>query len=612
MTTPVTNVPLTSTKGRTGGATSGDGKVDGARLAVLANRLDSIVRRMENTLQRSARSGVISVARDFSCCVLTPDCDLLASGDGLPIHVMAGTDEMCRTMMKFHPDFRRGDAFLHNSPYHGNTHAADHAIIVPVFDDEGVHRLTVLAKAHQADCGNSIPTTYMDSARDVYHEGALIFPAVQVQRDYRDIDDIIRMCLLRIRVPDQWLGDFRATVGAARIGEREFQALGREMGWDTLEKLIAAWFDYSETRMRDVVRRLPSGSATAATRYDPIPEVPEGVPIKASVRIDAAAGTVHCDLTDNPDCLPCGLNLTEATSRTAAMIGIFNSIDHTVPKNAGSFRCIEVKLRENCVVGIPRHPASCSVATTNISDRVIAVVQRALSELGEGIGMAEAGYTYTPAAAVISGNDPRHEGKPFVNQIMLGDTVGPGGPHADGWLTFCHAGNAGLMYYDSVEVDELHHPIRIEERRIIPDSEGPGRLRSAPAQRTVFAPVGTDLRVIYASDGMINLAAGARGGGIGTAAGQWRQRFDGALEPLPASGDVTIAQGESVVCRSSSGGGYGPAHERDPARVARDVREGYVSRARAQSVYGVVLDANLTVDEVRTNEIRASLERRRG
>ena len=39
-----------------------------------------------------------------------------------------------------------------------------------------------LAKAHQADCGNALPTTYMPFARDVYEEGSLVFPAVRIQR----------------------------------------------------------------------------------------------------------------------------------------------------------------------------------------------------------------------------------------------------------------------------------------------------------------------------------------------------------------------------------------------------------------------------------------------
>ena len=100
--------------------------------------------------------------------------------------------------------------FLHNSPYHGDSHPADHTLLMPVIDDKVEHHFTLLAKAHQADIGNSIPTTYHGTARDVYEEGALIFPAVQVVKNYETIDDIIRMCRMRIRVPDQWYVDFLA------------------------------------------------------------------------------------------------------------------------------------------------------------------------------------------------------------------------------------------------------------------------------------------------------------------------------------------------------------------------------------------------------------------
>ena len=79
-------------------------------------------------------------------------------------------------MTELHDDLAEGDAFLHNDPYLGNTHPADHVILVPVFV-EGRHVFTAAAKAHQADCGNAQPTTYMPYARDVYEEGSLIFSA---------------------------------------------------------------------------------------------------------------------------------------------------------------------------------------------------------------------------------------------------------------------------------------------------------------------------------------------------------------------------------------------------------------------------------------------------
>ena len=129
----------------------------------------------------------------------------------------------------------------------------------------------MLAKAHQADCGNALPTTYMGHARDVYEEGALIFPAVKIQEDYRDIEDIIRMCRMRIRVPEQWWGDY---LGCARRGpDRRARAARarREVGWDALARYAEDWFDYSEQRMIAAIRRLPNGTVTAHSAARSVP-----------------------------------------------------------------------------------------------------------------------------------------------------------------------------------------------------------------------------------------------------------------------------------------------------------------------------------------------------
>ena len=201
---------------------------DPIRLAVVANRLDGICREMTNTLLRSARSSVINQARDFSCAIVTADNELLASAEGLPVHIM-GSQYLAEAMTELHDDLAEGDAFLHNDPYLGNTHSADHAILIPVFVD-GEHMFTAVAKAHQADCGNGLPTTYVPAAKDVYDEGALTFPCVRVQRDYENIDDIIRMCRSRIRVPEQWYGDYLAGLGAARIAERRLKELCAHYG----------------------------------------------------------------------------------------------------------------------------------------------------------------------------------------------------------------------------------------------------------------------------------------------------------------------------------------------------------------------------------------------
>jgi N-methylhydantoinase B len=319
---------------------------------------------------------------------------------------------------------------------------------------------------------------------------------------------------------------------------------------------------------------------------------------------------IEVDLRDNPDCQPCGLNLSEATARSSALIGILNSIDHTVPANAGSLRRLKVHLRENCAVGIPRHPASCSAATTNLADRVTNPIQRSLAELADGIGLAEAGLSLPAPLAVVSGHDPRADNAPFVNELMLpSGTGGPGGPEADGWLPFIHPGNAGMALRDAVEIDELSFPMRIYEQRIIPDSEGAGRFRGAPAGYIEYGPLPIDdctLEVMCVCDGSVYPAAGARGGLSGAAARHFRRTVDGELIDVDPYVHVVLEPGEAIVSMSCAGGGYGPPFERDPRRVAHDVSEGYVSRERAETIYGVVLRDD-EIDMEATTTLRARL-----
>jgi N-methylhydantoinase B len=595
-----------STASADSAATAGQERFDPVALAVITSRIQGIVRRMTNTLFRTARSSVLNTARDFSCCVVTRDHEMLATAESLPIHVMAGPDLVSASLARLHPELHAGDAFLHNSPYHGNSHAGDHCILVPVVVD-GEHHFTAVVKAHMADIGNSMPTTLWASARDVYNEGALIFPGVKVQRDYDDIPDIIEMCRTRLRVPDVWYADYIGMVGAARIGERELRALGEELGWEALHAYTGAWFDYSEQMMAGAIRRMPAGRSVAHNKHDPmpVPGAEDGVPVKVTVTVDPQEARVEVDLRENPDCMPCGINLTEATSRTAAMIGVFNSLPITVPQNAGSFRRLHVLIRENCVAGIPVHPASCSTATTGIADRVANATQRAIAELADGFGMAETG-TLTASVADISGKDPRHEDSPFVNLMILGLTCGAGHARGDGWLVSGEVGDGGLMMRDSTEVDELLYPIVVWADQIVADSGGPGRFRGAPACYVDYGPADTEIEAMWSTDGYVHAAIGARGGYPGAPARQFLRRTDGTVEPLPGWGEQVLAPGETVLATSAAGAGYGPPWERALQRVVRDVADGWVSAEQAAEVYGVIVrDGEL--DPAATEARRAEL-----
>jgi N-methylhydantoinase B len=575
---------------------------DPVKLSVLANAFDGIVREMTSGLLRSARSSVINTARDFSCAVLTADNQLLAAAEGVPVHVF-GAGPLGEDMVELHDDIREGDAFLHNDPYMGNSHAADHVILVPIFI-QGRHLFTAVTKAHQADCGNSLPTTFFATARDVYEEGALIFPCVRIQRDYTDIDDIIRMCRSRIRVPDQWYGDYLASVGASRIAERRIHELAEKFGVDDLVDFVDAWFDYSERLTGSAIETLPEYVLHGTSSHDPFPGTgPDGVHLQATIEVKPKQGKIVIDLRDNPDNLPNGLNLTRATATGAALAGILSGIPENLPSNAGTFRRVEVLLRDGCAVGVPKHPYSCSSGTTNLADRVVNIVQAAFSQIDDGYGTAEGAAGQAPAKSVISGIDERN-GNAYVNQILVGGVGGPATPYVDGWPTYQRPVCGALLYHDSVEVDEQRYPILIHERTLVADSGGAGRQRGGLATRVTMEPRGESVTLTYGIEGKLNPPKGVRGGHDGTVPSTWVEDLKtGERREIPVVGRYDLQSGEKVVSITPGGGGYGDPLERDVLAVLDDYRESRVTLEAAATDYGVVITDG-AVDEEATAKAR--------
>ena len=238
--------------------------------------------------------------------------------------------------------------------------------------------------------------------------------------------------------------------------------------------------------------------------------------------------------------------------------------------------------------------------------RVGTPVQRAIAELAEGYGLAEVGLSAPASVGVMSGHDRRHGDEPFIDQLVLAFTCGPGGPVADGWLTLGGIGDAGVLQWNSIEIDELRFPVRIESHRIEIDTEGAGFRRGAPSASMEMTPTVGEFEFMYLSDGTINPALGARGGGPGATAWQALKDADG-VHDLDLCARIWLRPGTSLLCRCCGGGGYGDPLDREPSRVEKDVREAIVTRERAEAVYGVVFDGDGRVLEADTSALRASL-----
>jgi len=583
-------------------------------MSVLSSRMFCSGVEMTNTMVRTARSLLMSICRDLSTAICDRNADVISLPPCIPVHV-ANMGLTVKPALKHPEGVQEGDLFLNNSPYNGNTHHADYTYIAPVFND-GELMFWTAAKGHQADCGCSIPSTYHPTALDLYEEGAIDWPCVKIQKGYEDVHDLIRIAMMRIRVPDQWYGDYLAGVGSARIGERRLKEMCEEYGNDVIREFCDSYQEYGKLRMIEEIKKLPAGTWDYRISHDRIPDLLPQIDLHIIATVNPDEGYITVDLTDNPDSQLCGLNMCEATSIASARTGVLNRMPADMPHNEGAMSRIQVKVREGCVVGKSQFPYSSSVATTNVADRLISGVQCLFNQLPEldVRGIAEGGAVQCPAVSVISGKDWRRDDEPYVNQLFCGMTGGPGARGHDGWVTYQYPCTGGGLYWTSTEIMEQRYPVLVRDEEVIQDGLGAGQWDSAPACQFILAPRKHPMMAAYSCDGQDNLPKGAKGGLDGFKSGAWKYTIADGLETktkLPPFANPEMELGEAIISHSSSGGGYGDPLDRDPELVRHRAREGWISVEFAKNVYGVVLDTEpelFAVDVKATEKLRKELK----
>ncbi len=189
----------------------------------------------------------------------------------------------------------------------------------------------------------------------------------------------------------------------------------------------------------------------------------------------------------------------------------------------------------------------------------------------------------------------------------------------------------------NVEENEIHGPMLFLYRSYFPDTGGDGAHRGGRAAGTAWTPHGVDrLRCSLTSHGVdVPVSFGQFGGwpGVCSAAmvvhgSDVRQRWaDGELplaledisEPLDLDalgGEVQVLEakedempvlpGDVVQYTWQGGGGYGDPLQREVEEVECDIRDGIISAARAETVYGVVPGESAREIEMRRERLRKS------
>jgi N-methylhydantoinase B len=162
----------------------------------------------------------------------------------------------------------------------------------------------------------------------------------------------------------------------------------------------------------------------------------------------------------------------------------------------------------------------------------------------------------------------------------------------------------------SVEVVESQCPLRIERYALREGSCGDGEHRGGLGMVRDIRVLGDGASLSVLADKNVIPPFGVAGGASGAGNRFTVIRGETVVEPSPVPGKVggfALEAGDVVRVESSGGGGHGDPLRRDTARVADDVRLGYLDSGQARTRYGVCLDTAGTVDEPATGSERQRL-----
>lgn len=538
--------------------------VDAVTLEVVRGALTGIAEEMNAALVRSSYSPNIKERRDCSCGLFDAQGRMLAQSESMPVHLGAMPFSVIAALEKF-PKPDPGDTIVLNDPFHGGAHLPDITFVTPIY--VGDHLIGFSAnRAHHADVGGSTPGSVSGSATEIYQEGLRIFP-ICLWRGGTVDDDLMRMILANVRTPKERQGDLRAQLAANQVGLKRLQELVSQYDIDSFGQIIEAILDYSERRLREGLRQLPSGTYTYTDHLDDDGLGHHKLPIQATITLEDDEVTV--DFAGTAPQVKGPINAVYAVMASATYYSIRCFADPEIPPNEGCYRPIKLIAPEGTIVNATP-PAPVVGGNLETSQRIVDVLLKALSQMAPEKSLAACQGTMNNIT--LGGIDPRTNAPYTIYETLGGGFGGRAG--LDG-LDGVHVHMSNTLN-TPVEALETAYPLRVERYELRANTGGAGQYRGGLGLRRDLRAVDHQATLSLLTDRREGRPYGLFGGEPGTSGENILIR-DGQEETLPAKCVKTLEPNDVVSVRTPGAGGYGKPEQRSKDQIEKDQREGKVT-----------------------------------
>lgn len=552
------NSPVSAPAGQQGG-------FDAVSLGIMWDRLVSIANEVVEVLVRTSFSTIVRENYDLACMLFDADGRILAQGTfSQPVFIGTGPQTMRKILEKFPPaSLRPGDVLFTNDAWIGTGHLWDVNVVKPVFRGDRIVGYT-LSISHLPDIGGRGMSA---ENADIYEEGLQI-PICKLFREGVRNEELIDLIRQNVRVSEQVLGDLMANVACTDVGARLLLEFMQEYGLDDLRPLAQAILGQSEQAMRAQIAAIPDGIYSNRIQVEAF-----GEPVTLAAKVTIAGDRLLIDYAGSSAQIRAGVNVPLCYTRAMSCYAIKCLTIPNIPNNEGSVTPVELVAPEGCILNA-QYPAATG-ARLLVGHFVAPLIFGAFADALPDRIQADPGML-NGMNVVGRRNDDRSFSTLFFSSGALGGMKGLDGQSAA-------AAPANMKTMPAEIWEGLTH-LTLVERRLRPDSGGPGEYRGGLGQTLVLRNDTRSPAYIALLGSRTEFPAKGYAGGLSAAP----RRFIVNGETVHPKGRYVLQPGEKIVIEDSGGGGFGDPRKRARDKVLADVEAGFVSLKAAGELYGLV------------------------